>query len=131
MVDKFLQKSKKFFNGPQTSVLYAASVIMLMIVASRVLGLLRQRTLAHFFTADDLSLFFAAFRLPESLFEVLVFGTFSSVPNFLTNLESLRRPVKIDSLTISSTLTESGSSSLILALDGRTPYLGGVEEEQK
>lgn len=51
---------------------------MLMVVASRVLGLVRQRTLAHFFTPSDLSLFFAAFRLPDLIFEVLVFGTFAS-----------------------------------------------------
>lgn len=64
--------------APQGSVLSAATIIMLMIVASRILGLVRQRTLAHFFTPDDLSLFFAAFRLPDLIFEVLVFGTFSS-----------------------------------------------------
>lgn len=88
MVDKFFSKSKKFFNGQQTSVLSAATVIMLMVVASRVLGLVRQRTLAHFFAPDELSLFFAAFRLPDLVFEVLVFGTFSSafIPVFTKTL---------------------------------------------
>lgn len=88
MVDKFFSKSKKFFNGQQTSVLSAATVIMLMVIASRVLGLVRQRTLAHFFAPDELSLFFAAFRLPDLVFEVLVFGTFSSafIPVFTKTL---------------------------------------------
>ena len=67
----------------------AALLIMVMIVASRILGLVRQRALAHFFTASELSLFFAAFRLPDTIFEVLVYGTFSSafIPVFTRTLK--------------------------------------------
>src|SRR3989344_3192692 len=72
-MNKIFDKGKKILFSQQSSVLSAASIIMLMVVASRVLGLVRQRTLAHFFTANDLSLFFAAFRLPDLIFEVLVF----------------------------------------------------------
>lgn len=66
---------------------------MVMVVASRVLGLIRQRTLAHFFHPDDLSLFFAAFRLPDLIFEVLVFGTFASafIPVFTRVLKDSRK----------------------------------------
>jgi len=78
MVKRLFEKGKKLFLSPQGSILSAAMIIMLMIIASRVLGLVRQRVLAHFFTASELSLFFAAFRLPDTVFEVLVFGTFSS-----------------------------------------------------
>lgn len=89
MFNKIISKSKKIFTGPQTSVLSAASVIMIMVVASRVLGLIRQRTLAYFFAPGDLSLFFAAFRLPDMIFEVLVFGTFASafIPVFTKTLK--------------------------------------------
>jgi putative peptidoglycan lipid II flippase len=78
MVGKIFSRSKKLIFSPQSSVLSAATIIMLMIVASRILGLVRQRTLAHFFAPGELSLFFAAFRLPDLVFEILVFGTFSS-----------------------------------------------------
>lgn len=78
MFKKIFERSRKIILEPQGSVLSAATIIMVMIVMSRVLGLVRQRTLAHFFTPDELSLFFAAFRLPDLIFEVLVFGTFSS-----------------------------------------------------
>lgn len=89
MVNKLLSKGKKILTSPQSSVLSAATIIMFMVVASRVLGLVRQRTLAHFFAPDELSLFFAAFRLPDLLFEVLVFGTFSSafIPVFTRSLK--------------------------------------------
>lgn len=88
MVNRIVKQGKKLFTSPQGSILSAASVIMIMIVASRVLGLVRQRTLAHFFAPDELSLFFAAFRLPDLVFEVLVFGTFSAafIPVFTRSI---------------------------------------------
>lgn len=86
-------KFKSLFFGQQNSVLSAATLIMVMIVASRLLGLVRQRVLAHFFTPDNLSLFFAAFRLPDTIFEVLVFGTFASafIPVFTKTLKESKK----------------------------------------
>src|SRR3990172_3739640 len=88
MVNKILDRGKKLLTGPQDSVLSAATLIMIMVVASRVLGLVRQRVLAHFFTPSELSLFFAVFRITDLIFEILVFGTFSSafIPVFTKNL---------------------------------------------
>ncbi len=89
MFGNFLKKSKELLTRPQESVLSAASIIMLMVVVSRLLGLVRQRVLAHFFSPSELSLFFAAFRLPDLVFEVLVFGTFASafIPVFTHTLK--------------------------------------------
>src|SRR3989304_1671482 len=105
-MQEIFNKGKKIFLSPQSSVLSAASIIMLMVVASRVLGLVRQRTLAHFFTANDLSLFFAAFRLPDLIFEVLVFGTFASafIPVFT---KALKKGEK-DAWEIASAITNIG-----------------------
>jgi len=106
MVDKLINKGKKFLFSPQGSVLSAATIIMLMVVASRILGLVRQRTLVHFFAPDELSLFFAAFRLPDLVFEVLVFGTFSSafIPVFAKALKKGRR----EAWEIAGTITNLG-----------------------
>jgi len=106
MVEKILDKGKKILFSPQGSVLSAATIIMLMVVASRVLGLVRQRTLVHFFAPDELSLFFAAFRLPDLVFEVLVFGTFSSafIPVFTKVLKKGRR----EAWEIAGTVTNLG-----------------------
>jgi putative peptidoglycan lipid II flippase len=88
-MNDIINKGKKILNSQQNSVLSAATLIMIMIVVSRVLGLVRQRILANYFTPGDLSLFFAAFRLPDSIFEILVFGTFSSafIPVFTKALK--------------------------------------------
>jgi putative peptidoglycan lipid II flippase len=86
MVNKYIKKGKDLLVSPQSSILSAASVVMLMVFTSRVLGLIRQRILADFFAPNDLS---AAFRLPDIIFEVLVFGTFSSafIPVFTKSLK--------------------------------------------
>lgn len=112
MVDRFFTKSKKFFNRPQTSVLSAATVIMLMVIASRVLGLVRQRTLAHFFAPDELSLFFAAFRLPDLVFEVLVFGTFASafIPVFTKTLNKSEK----EAWSIATTIVNIGIAAFLI-----------------
>jgi len=85
-----MKSIRQLLNSQQTTVLSAASLIMVMIIASRVLGLIRQRILAYYFVPGDLSLFFAAFRLPDTIFEVLVFGTFSSafIPIFSKALKT-------------------------------------------
>ncbi|MCX6703876.1 MAG: murein biosynthesis integral membrane protein MurJ [Candidatus Woesebacteria bacterium] len=87
-MEDLIARGKRIINSQQNSVLSAASLIMVMIVVSMVLGLIRQRVLASYFTPDSLSLFFAAFRLPDAIFQVLVFGTFSSafIPVFTRTL---------------------------------------------
>lgn len=93
MVSKIISKGKKLFLSPQTTVLSAATIIMFMVITSRALGLVRQRILAHFFAPDQLSLFFAAFRLPDLIFEALIFGAFSSafIPVFTKALRNGRK----------------------------------------
>ncbi len=50
---------------------------MATVFASRILGLLRDRMLAARFSPDDLGVYFAAFRLPNLVFELLVMGAIS------------------------------------------------------
>ncbi len=125
MVDNLFKKGKKLFNHPQNSVLSAATLIMVMIIASRFLGLIRQRVLANYFAPDDLSLFFAAFRLPDSIFEVLVFGTFSSafIPVFTKALKKGEREAwDIAGRVVSIGLLIFGVLAIILALGANQIY---------
>lgn len=88
-MENIIAKGKKIINSQQNTVLSAATLIMFMIGLSMVLGLVRQRVLASYFDPNALSLFFAAFRLPDAIFQVLVFGTFSSafIPVFTKTLK--------------------------------------------
>jgi putative peptidoglycan lipid II flippase len=88
MKKNFLKANSRILTRPQRSILSAAAVIMIMLAASRFLGLVRNRILAHYFSAGSLAVYFAAFRLPEMAFEILVFGTLTSafIPVFTSYL---------------------------------------------
>jgi putative peptidoglycan lipid II flippase len=118
-MEDLITKGKKILNSQQNTVLSAASLIMIMIVASRILGLIRQRVLANYFTPGDLSLFFAAFRLPDTIFEVLVFGTFTSafIPVFSKALrEGEKRAWEIAGRVVTIGLIVFASAAIVLAI---------------
>ncbi|MFA5932712.1 MAG: murein biosynthesis integral membrane protein MurJ [Microgenomates group bacterium] len=64
-------------SARQNSILSGAFVLMVTIGASKVLGLVRDRLLAHTFTPDQTAVYFAAFRLPDLLFQLFIFGAVS------------------------------------------------------
>ncbi len=53
-------------------------ILVLMVFTSRVLGLVRDRMLNARFSPDELGVYFAAFRLPNLIFELLVMGALTS-----------------------------------------------------
>lgn len=61
----------------QTSILSGAIIIMATVVLSKILGLVRDRLLTHIFPPDNISIFFAAFGIPDIIFQLLVFGALS------------------------------------------------------
>lgn len=62
----------------QTTVSSAAIILVSMVFASRVLGLIRDRLLSARFAPEELGVYFAAFRLPNLIFELLVTGALTS-----------------------------------------------------
>lgn len=77
----------------QTSILSGASIIMATVLLSKILGLVRDRLLAHVFPPDTVAIFFAAFRLPDLIFQLLIFGTLSVafIPVFTEYMEKQGR----------------------------------------
>ncbi len=64
-------------NTRQNTILSGATILMLAVFGSRFLGLIRNRLLAHYFDTTQSAMFFGAFRIPELLFNLLVFGALS------------------------------------------------------
>ena len=87
---KLLKRTVEIFTRQQTSIISAASVIMITVAVSRVLGLFRDRLLAARFSPQDLGVYYAAFRLPNMIFELLVMGALSTafIPVFTSYLDS-------------------------------------------
>jgi putative peptidoglycan lipid II flippase len=77
MVNKLLKNGKNLFLSRQSSILGAASVLMATVAISRVLGLVRSRLLAQYFTPEEAAVYFAAFRLPDLVYNLLIFGALS------------------------------------------------------
>lgn len=73
----------------QSSILSGAFIIMTTVILSKVLGLIRDRLLAHIFSPDETEIFFAAFRLPDLIFQLLILGALSVafIPVFTEFLE--------------------------------------------
>ena len=71
---------KSFFSllsSRQTSILSGATILMVAVFASRFLGLIRDRMLVHYFDTSQTDIFFAALRLPDLMFQLLIFGSLS------------------------------------------------------
>ncbi len=89
MIKKFI--NNRILNGkPTESVAMAALIISLAGIISRILGLFRDRILASQFGAGDtLDIYYAAFRIPDLVYNLLVLGALSAafIPVF-TSLHS-------------------------------------------
>lgn len=77
-MERLLHNTKKLIYQRQHDILSSAIILSIMIIISRVFGLVRYRTFATFFTKEELDIFFAAFRLPDLIFEILITGALSS-----------------------------------------------------
>ena len=81
-----LKRLRDFIFSRQSDILSAAVVLGASTLASMFLGLIRDRSLAQFFTPDQIAIYFGAFRIPETFFEILIFSSLSSafIPTFIS-----------------------------------------------
>lgn len=61
----------------QSTILSGASILMITVFASKFLGLIKDRLLVHNFTTAQTDVFFAAFNLPDLMYQFLILGTLS------------------------------------------------------
>lgn len=81
MVSNLIKNGTKIFLRRQTNILSASVVLMAAVLFSGLLGLIRNRLLAGTFYAlepANLDVYFAAFRLPDMIFQLLVMGVLSA-----------------------------------------------------
>ena len=79
MVDFILRKGLAAFVSKQTKIISAAFFIAATTILAQVLGFLKYRImLSEFGPSSDLGVFFASFRVPEFLFQVIIIGAVSS-----------------------------------------------------
>lgn len=69
---RVLKDSLLFLDAPQGDILSAGFIIMFLSVITGIFGLIRDRLLATHFTPDLVGVYFAAFVIPENIFQILV-----------------------------------------------------------
>ncbi|MFA6553622.1 MAG: murein biosynthesis integral membrane protein MurJ [Patescibacteria group bacterium] len=83
----------KIWHRLTTTIAGGAIIIALASITSRVFGLVRDRLLAsHFGAGNELDIYYAAFRIPDLIFNVLILGALSAafIPVFVDYLQKAR-----------------------------------------
>lgn len=132
---------KSFLNllaTRQSSILSGATVLMIAVFASRFLGLIRDRLLVQNFNTSEAAIFFAAFRLPDLLFQILVFGSLSVafIPVFAETLHKKgdEEAFKFASSILNLSLLLFGvvvALSIIFVAPLNSLFVPGFQGEQK
>ncbi|MDP3955522.1 MAG: murein biosynthesis integral membrane protein MurJ [bacterium] len=81
MLKSFIANGRAILLRRQTNIISAAFVIAFFYGASMILGILRDRLLVgHFYACcrTELDVYWAAFRLPDAIFQLLVIGALSA-----------------------------------------------------
>ena len=120
MIQKII--NSKFLNEkPTQSVAAAALIISLAGIASRFLGLLRDRILAGQFGAGDtLDAYYAAFRIPDLIYNLMIVGALSAafIPVFteLISEDKEDEAWKLSSGILSLQIIITGIISILLVI---------------
>ena len=120
MIQK-LVKNKFLNERPTQSIAAAALIISLAGVASRLLGLLRDRILAGQFGAGDtLDAYYAAFRIPDLIYNLMIVGALSAafIPVFteLIAEEKEEEAWKLSSGVLSLQIIIAGIVAILLVI---------------
>ncbi len=84
-MNKLFLSTKKLILSKQNSIVSSATIVGIMIILSRSFGFLRYRIMASYFDKSALDIFFASFRIPDTVFEILITGAITSsfIPIFI------------------------------------------------
>lgn len=125
MVQKLLTKSQTILNRKSSSILSAATIIAASFLLSAFLGLVRNRLLAARFFGGlegDLDVYFAAFIVPDTIFQLLVVGAVSAafIPIYQSYLKkSVRKANFMANVALTLVTTALLVFSVIIAIFAR------------
>lgn len=108
MVASIVKRGINALTSRQTNIFTAATFIILTTVLSQLLGILKYRLLVSLFGASSsLGVFFAAFRIPDFIFQVVIAGALSAsfIPIFA---EYLAKDKKQEAFEFTSALISIG-----------------------
>lgn len=103
MVKNLFKNGTDLLFRKQTNILSAATVIAAAVLLSRLLGLFKYRLLTDRFDVTQIGLFITAFRLPNTIFDLIVMGALTTafIPVFTSYLA---KDKTVDASKIASTV---------------------------
>jgi putative peptidoglycan lipid II flippase len=118
VVQKLISRSQDILNRKSSSILSAATIIAASFLLSAFLGLVRNRLLAARFFGGfegDLDVYFAAFIIPDTVFQLLVVGAVSAA--FIPIFQGyLKKSVKKANFMANVALTMVTTILLVLSI---------------
>ncbi len=125
MVQKLISRSQDILNRKSSSILSAATIIAASFLVSAFLGLIRNRLLAARFFGGlegDLDTYFAAFIIPDTIFQLLVVGAVSAafIPIYQSYLQkSVKKANFMANVALTWVTTILLGLSIIIAIFAR------------
>lgn len=117
-MERFFNRTKELIFASQTSMLSSTIIISGMMLIARFFGFLRYRVLTGYFSAEELDIFFASFRIPDLIFEILITGAITTtfIPFFIKYKHHPEQQKKYISSFINIVLILVAFAIVILAL---------------
>ncbi len=75
---RIIKQTTALLFTKQTTIISSALIIAVMIIVSKIFGFFRYRILAGYFSKEALDIYFASFRIPDLIFEILITGALIS-----------------------------------------------------
>lgn len=84
-MNTLLKRTKDFIFTQQSSIISSTMILSGMIFLSAIAGFIRYRILVAYFNTENLDIYFAAFRIPDLVFEIMINGALSTtfIPFFI------------------------------------------------
>lgn len=84
-MNTFIKRTRDFIFAQQAGIISSTILISGMLLVARVFGFARYRVLNGYFTKEELDLYYAAFRIPDFVFEILITGALTTtfIPFYL------------------------------------------------
>lgn len=115
-MNTILRKTRDFIFAQQAGIISSTILISGMLLIARVFGFARYRVLNGYFTKEQLDLFYAAFRIPDFVFEILITGALTTtfIPFYLKYAKEKEKQSAITSSIINLITIAMGILILIL-----------------
>lgn len=113
-MNRLFTGTKNLFLSKQRTIISSTLIVATTIILSSLFGFMRYRVLAGYFSKEELDIFFASFRIPDIVFELLITGalTTSFVPIYI----KYQKDKKELDLNISSIINITTSILFLLIL---------------